>query len=1111
MQKVGNNYNGLFTLNDLISDSRLMWLFERKSGACAVQLWILQITQKKLTESKLVYGRIIPYNFDKNTWFFSDNDKFKKIKNSKIQITKLNLYIKTELCTNFLQKICEGLSLFQISKELKLSASKNFISKFGDFKLQHQYLVYEPVSYLWNKDNYKQPSKPSPHRSASAFSASIVQTNKSDLFLIDETYNAELTKFIVQKLKNDINLDFEKNYDRFGNIELLVFPTLDNFERNLLNIRFRKESNLIAIQLNSSQLPHFTKFQFKVNIENNRNLVYSAIAEAEQLESKLFEYQFEFDKKISEIIDFIEVEVFGFKNNVTGQGELCSRWACALIREIDVNINAVNNSNKTQVKFDWLEKTINPNHLQRIKSILSPNDNFINSQSLIGGRESDPWVIINRNLGSLFKQIHPSKSEGKFFLRWRQSKNGGRLQFVEWFQSLLNKYKQNQILIFDPYFDFAGVELLSLCTSDKGRYVVFTSLPKKTVEKESSKENSNCNRNRINNIKDACTRNHMSLKQKNIKIYGLKREYLHDRYIIIMEENGLPLAGYNLSNSLQTVAENYPLLITPIPADTLLEVENSLRSLVLKTKEQKNSSEQAIEEIFNSSEIKDANSQKIFQNLLEFLNNDYAGRALSIWTQESSFASLKGELLKKEINNLGLIKDGYLNITNYNGFSKWALEEHSFEDFKYVWVIFGELLANSTHNNINIKHSTKVKNFCCNLNQFICKSFTRKIETIDSNVNSFIDPNMLNMPLDKFLQKNIQTYNIKIFGKYTLLTWPEYFAIDLLWKYDPKSLITLFETETSKLLINTTKDNILQLSILYQIVNNIAKSVGCNITDAQLEELLISNNSIVQWLGLSELKVRLQQTKDINLIKQKLCPFNNLQKIQFFSWIINQLPEKKADDNHYKDLISTLHSLLPQQLSQVDLRNLTDAMREHMSELIYVEPWLYSDILFPLIENKRVCYEYVSQIWIEELISIFNNQKTNQDIFFNRANHESMTKHCALLLANSCKEQRSLSINNLSSILKKQKRIFLQPLASSNNWIVCHNALIVLLWLLAFAKWYQYYLQEFDHQIDSFIKTIEEIEKLRNTNEEDLCGTKKLILFIEQANKLNDDKKFFDS
>ena len=30
----------------------------------------------------------------------------------------------------------------------------------------------------------------------------------------------------------------------------------------------------------------------------------------------------------------------------------------------------------------------------------------MNSHSLIGGRESDPWVKINRSLSSLFKQLY---------------------------------------------------------------------------------------------------------------------------------------------------------------------------------------------------------------------------------------------------------------------------------------------------------------------------------------------------------------------------------------------------------------------------------------------------------------------------------------------------------------------------------------------------------------------------------------------------------------------------------------------------------------------------------------------------------------------------------
>lgn len=1109
MHNVKNNNNNLIKLDDLVSDPRLMRLFQIESGACAIQLWILQITRNNLTESKLVYGRIIPYSFNNNTWFFSNNDKFKTIKDSKIKITKLNLYIKREICTKFLQKICDGLSLKQISEELGLSTQGKFISKFGDFNLQHQCLVYKPVSCLWNKDACKHASKTSPHNKAGAFCASIVQINKSDLFLIDETYDAELTTFIVSQLKNDTGLDFAAGYERLGNIELLVFPTLDNFERNLLNIKFEKTSNLLTIQLNSSQLPHFTEFQFRVNIENNSGLVYSAIAEAEKLESELFVYTFEFEQKIGEISDFLEIEVFGFKNNATNLGELCSRWACGFIREIGLNINSLNSSNTAHVKFDWLEKTTNPNQLQRVHSALTKNDSLRNSHSLIGGRDSDPWVKINHNLGSLFKQLHPSKSEAKFFLRWGPSNGEGRLQFVEWFQSLLNKYEQNQIVFFDPYFDLAGIGLLSLYASDKGRYLVFTSLPKETQEKESPEDNIDLKKKiRIDNLIIACKHNHMLLKQKDIKIIGLKREPLHDRYILIMGENGLPLAGFNLSNSLQTVAENYPLLITPIPADTLLEVENYQVGLLKKLNVLNEDPEQATKEIdviFDSSKIEDKKSQKYYFKPLEFLDNDFAGRALSIWTQEPSLNPLKGEALKEKMSNFGLLKDGFLNIKNHNGLSKWALNDHSFEEFKYMWCIFGELLANSPDENPYFARSIKVNSFFSNLNQYICESFKRKIDTTDSDI-SVIDRNVLIMPLDKLLQSSQQPYHMARFVKYTLLTWAEYYAVKLLWEYDPKSLITLIETEIPKLPVNTNLDNIVQVSILCQIVSCIAMSVELNTTEAQLEELLMSGNGLIQWLGLCALETKFQHNKDIKFLIQKLYLFQNSKKIQFWGWMINRLPEKKADNTIYKDLILALHSTLPQILSQLDLRNMIDAMRGHMRELGYTEPWLFSDILAPLLDAKRVKVEYASQIWIDELISIFDKKKEKKNIFFTRPYYGNMTNICAFLLANSCIEHRRESLNKLRNILLKQKRIVQQPLASTSNWDEWHEALFVSLWMLAFAKWCLYYLQEIDNKIDRFIQETEEIAMLMNTNEWNSCGGKELILFLEQANKLNDEK-----
>ncbi|MCR2577143.1 VPA1262 family N-terminal domain-containing protein, partial [Salmonella enterica] len=77
--------------------------------------------------------------------------------------------------------------------------------------------------------------------------------------------------------------------------------------------------------------------------------------------------------------------------------------------------------------------------------------------SHVGGREIDVWVPANKELLSIFEQLHPKKSEGMFFLRWGQSDGEGRLQFVEWFRKVLSQYQEHQIVIFDPYFEDAGL------------------------------------------------------------------------------------------------------------------------------------------------------------------------------------------------------------------------------------------------------------------------------------------------------------------------------------------------------------------------------------------------------------------------------------------------------------------------------------------------------------------------------------------------------------------------------------------------------------------------------------------------------------------------------
>jgi hypothetical protein len=49
------------------------------------------------------------------------------------------------------------------------------------------------------------------------------------------------------------------------------------------------------------------------------------------------------------------------------------------------------------------------------------------------------------------------------------------------------------------------------------------------------------------------------LKRIKLRNYGLKEGRLHDRYILIMAADSLPVTGFNLSNSLRKIVISFSL------------------------------------------------------------------------------------------------------------------------------------------------------------------------------------------------------------------------------------------------------------------------------------------------------------------------------------------------------------------------------------------------------------------------------------------------------------------------------------------------------------------------------------------------------------------------
>ena len=269
------------SLNDLLNDGRLERLFSKYGRDCALQLWILQIRSADGIENRLLYGRLLPYNHSSNTWHATDDDHFKPVGKYHAQVIRLSLYIKSSDTAVLLEHLSAGLDLTRISEELKLTLSPKLAARVGRTTIGVP-LVYRPVAYLLNRDAPGRNVPQSPHGAAGAFSASVSQTDKLALFRIGADFDDALTTFIVEQLNADTGLDFgDRDLSRLGDLELLVFPTLDDSERELLSAGWKAEPKVFAVKLNPMQLPHYNRFHVRLCVTNGSQLIHASVATVE--------------------------------------------------------------------------------------------------------------------------------------------------------------------------------------------------------------------------------------------------------------------------------------------------------------------------------------------------------------------------------------------------------------------------------------------------------------------------------------------------------------------------------------------------------------------------------------------------------------------------------------------------------------------------------------------------------------------------------------------------------------------------------------------------------------------------------------------------------------
>ncbi len=1097
-------------LDDLLNDDRLARLFSKDARHCALQLWILQIRTEQSIENRVIYGRLLPYSYSNNSWSSSDDDNFLTFGQVKAQVARLNLYVKSIHCADLLRQLSTGRTISAISEELKLGLSDQFKARFGATALVANGLVFRPVAYLLNRDAYDRCSPSSPHGGAGAVSASITQIDKRALFRLDQDYDVALTESVIKHLNADTGLDFGgPDSTRFGDIELLVFPALDDLDRRLLNVTWAGAPCALVTRFNPIRVPQFSDFQFRLSIANDGQIVYSTIAKAERDVEGMFECKFELSDELHVRTDSTEIEIFGFQNNHSREGTLCCRWRIGHVREIHVQGHVMEHRDRP-VKFDWLEKTTLPSVSARVKGALMIDRGDLGFTNRIGDREGDPWVPVNRELKFLFARLYPPKSEGRFFLRWGQGDREGRLQFVEWFKKLLVKYQQHQIVIFDPYFEDAGLGLLLLCAAEKADYIVFRSLPKLSKVNETTQcESDRPTPSGIDNLLANCARNRRLLKNIKLRIYGLKEGRLHDRYILIMGPDSLPVAGFNLSNSFQLSTQNYPLLVTPIPADVLLQVERYKSDLI---QEAANAQSDGDTENFSMRLLFDSTATPMtpprHYEPLRFLKQSLAGDVLSVWIGEPSLQGLSDDMLKARMVALDLLKDGSLALPETASLRNYLDQQAGdFTDFTAIWEVLGEVLAHLRVGDSRFRELESEHGFLEFLLRFLEASFNRTHDEVDMEL-SVTDAWFFRQHVETLLHRAYHPYHLSHPTKYTTLTWPEYFTIRFLWWYAPDTLLTLAEDQMVNVPMEPQSSDAVRLSLLSQIVSEISLSVQFNISEGQRDRLVRSSNGLLQWMGLNAIEVQLEKPGGLAEVQQMVAAFAYPERVRALGWMVHHAAANPKKTEIYKGLVAALHEALPATIPADELRYLVDSMRGHMRQLAWTEPWLFQDVVFPLLRDNHADTDDACEIWIQELAALLDPELTHPPRMFDRKREGQTTNITAFLFAYSSPERQQASLKSMQAILKRQRRIVRQPLASTSDWTRWDDALVVSIWILAFTRWGQYYLRGRSmnhHKLEELSRDARELVMVRPIGEwrsEGASNQSELAAFLDQVEEL---------
>lgn len=1002
-------------LSKILTEPRFEKLFKQEKGACALRLWFLQ-NQNGENRLSFLYGFAMPSKFKNSTWNASKS-KFKSISGIKARVVTLSLFCSPEDLQHILKELAQSKTLDEAMYLTEVTWSQDYQQQFGGAVLGLN-LTLKPMTILPDRLT-RLDGRLGSILNVCSTSCFISNLDKKSIFEVNGEFHPSIAQYCVKQLNKDLKLQFHKeDHQRLGELELIAFPTLNNVQQTIFH--YRNEDDKLRINLELPENTSLNFFQVRLELFNHGCLIHSYLSGELEMPLHEMSHSIGIEKEIWDICDKSCVSIYAKTSNFDSYS-LYLTYSERYVREIHSTIEIASlKQNSPKLDLGWVyEHQKKGDEKQSLKQKVALKNNNLNiSRNARKFREKDPWVISNREVESQLSRLpieKKPKSNSLFFPKWEQGEGSGRVSFVKWFSQVLDEDPNSTIYLFDPYFEDVGLKLLAINTNKNLKYIIYTT----DFDVDS----------RIDRLKKECEILHGSLKELDLKIYVFPDKSFHDRYIIVDKSK---CVGYHLSNSLQMTCKSHPMLVTPIPEDTLVDLinysENFVSQQIEKYKLQENKSNNSDFLLYNTVDtVKALNISSRFEPL-EVLNNSFSGYVLSDLLLSEGLKGISGDELKSKLIELGALNDGYL-ISNFFTSLKGVaprLSSLSQTEFNDYWDVLANLLANVANSDearlfsgINDDAtSTKLSTFVI----FKCQLLVLEEDFLP---HSFLQ-------IDKSLQELLANgERLENYSRHTTSNISGYgilYAIRSLINNDRASAVLLFE----KLVDLPNKTQVTHQAIGI-FIERFTISVLFASNEELVRDLLVSSSQFLKFVAFEALKELVINTNNIETIEA--CINDSKQQVEFIAWFLtNSTLNECGESDLQRELTEKLLTILPNKLSECEFENLVYILKGRMKTLRFKEPWLTNCILMPLVHSDKINFKTALNVYFIEFKDMLSSFLKGRTELFRQDKEGLLVTLTAYYLANSGIEKVNEVCSCFKSDLDIVERVIRKPLVRFNHY-----------------------------------------------------------------------------